>query len=68
MEEKNIIYIPYKFITIKTTINNEVVWHRNKFINLLLKIKRFFTKTNNFEKYSFPTIDPKKYQTLNYKK
>lgn len=42
-----IVYLPYLIKTRKTMINNETVWHSNKFINLLLKIKRFFIKSKN---------------------
>jgi hypothetical protein len=39
---ENKIYVPYVMVCTSTTINNEVVWYKNKWKNLLLKIKRYF--------------------------
>ena len=57
-----VIYIPYIFVTEKTTINNTVVWYRNRIKNMLLKIKFFFYKpkaVKNFEKHSIKPINSK---------
>ena len=61
------IYAPYVIKTVKTTVNNVTVWHSNKLINLLLKIKFFFWKPKTlkrFEKYINKPINPKFYKTI----
>jgi hypothetical protein len=55
-KDKGVVFTPYIIGEPKSTdINGEVVWYRNKLLNLLLKIKRFFYKSKNLknvEKYS----------------
>lgn len=66
-----IIYVPYIFKTVKSSINNTTVWHSNKFINFLLKIKFFFWKPKGlktFEKYSKKTVNAKYYETFKIEK
>lgn len=47
---KDIVFVPYIIDEPKSTdINGEVVWYRNKWKNLLLKIKRFFYKSKNLK-------------------
>jgi hypothetical protein len=49
-KDNGFIYAPYIIDEPKQTdINGEVVWYRNKWKNLLLKIKRFFYKSKNVE-------------------
>ena len=65
------IWVPYITKTVKTTINNTTVWHSNKFINFLLKIKFFFWKPKDlkiFEKYSKKTVNTKYYATFKIEK
>jgi hypothetical protein len=65
--KNGIIFAPYICKTSKTTINSETVWHSNRFINLLLRIKRFFYKSKNIknsEKYMNKKIDVSKYGTF----
>ena len=50
-EDHGVIYCPYRIVTTKITVNNRVVWHRNKFINFLLKIKFFYIKSPYFYKF-----------------
>lgn len=67
MNEKGIIYIPYIFVVEKTTINNTVVWYRNRFKNILLKIKFFFYKpksVKNFENHSIKPINTRFYTNI----
>lgn len=62
-----IIWAPYIIKTVKTSINNTTVWHSNKFLNLLLRIKFFFWKPKDlkiFEKYSNKPINPNCYETI----
>lgn len=64
---ENKIYAPYIMVCTSTTVNNEVVWYKNKWKNLLLKIKRYFFKSKNiknFEKYQNKTINSKYYQEI----
>ena len=49
MENENImdrgyIFAPYIAIVTKRMINGEVCWYKNKWKNLLLKIKHYFIK------------------------
>lgn len=65
------IYAPYILKTVKADINGEVVWHSNRFINLLLKIKHFFYKSKNLKrnkKYSKIMVDSSFYKTIGIKK
>ena len=56
------IYAPYKVVNTATYVNGKLVWHRNKFINLGLKIRRLFQKKDPMlKKYSEKTINPKFY-------
>lgn len=49
-KDKGIVFVPYIIDEPKSTdINGEVVWYRNKWKNLLLKIKRFFYKSKNLK-------------------
>lgn len=48
---KGYVYLPLIFKTRCTTINNEVVWYSNSFLNLLLKIKHFFFKSKNLKNH-----------------
>ena len=61
------IYAPYVIKTVKTTVNSVTVWHSNKLINILLKIKFFFWKPKTlkrFEKYINKPINTKFYKTI----
>lgn len=65
--EPGIIYAPYVPVTTATYINGEMVWNKNRWINLGLKIKRFFRKPKylkNIKKYSEKTINPKYYKEI----
>ena len=42
--EQGYKWIPYKIVTVATSINGEIVWYKNKWKNFLLKIKRIFIK------------------------
>jgi hypothetical protein len=68
--ESGIIYVPYVIVTTATSINGEIVWYRNKWKNLLLKIKHFFVKPKYLRNNSWYTnsIDSSKYDTVNIKK
>ena len=60
--KNKIIYLPYLLKNIKTDVNGETVWHSNKFLNICLKIKRFFFKSKNikeFEKFKNIKINTK---------
>lgn len=48
-KDKGFVWVNYIPITKKTTVNNHTVWHRNKFINFLLKIKYIFYKPKSFK-------------------
>jgi hypothetical protein len=61
-----VVYLPYIMKTKSTSINGVTVWHSNKFINLMLKIKHFFFKPKEIElKYNKRTIDTNFYVTIN---
>ena len=66
------IFVPYKIITRSTSINGVTVWHQNKFINLLIKIKLFFYKPKalkNFDKYIIKKpVNKDYYEVLDIKK
>ena len=65
--KNGIIFVPYICKTVKSTINSETVWHSNRFINLLLRIRRFFYKSKNVknsEKYMNKKIDASMYGTF----
>jgi hypothetical protein len=67
IEEKGYIFVPYIPITTKTTINDETVWYKNKFKNLLLKIKHFFIKPKClkcFEKYKNRPVNQAYYSVI----
>ena len=38
------IWVPWVPVTVATSINGEIVWYKNRWKNLLLKIKFFFIK------------------------
>jgi len=62
-----IIYVPYVIETNSTSINGITVWYKNKWKNLLLKIKFFFKKPNElkrWEAYSTKAINSKYYQKI----
>lgn len=64
------IWVPYVIVNRSTSINGEVVWYKNKWKNLLLKIKFFFIKPKYFKNsdiYSKKTINPKYYTTIKLK-
>jgi hypothetical protein len=68
--EQGIVWLPYIMVNIKTTINGETVWYKNKFKNVLLKIKHFFFKPKylkNADIYSKKVINSKYYTTINLK-
>lgn len=46
---KGYIYVPYIIKTVSTTVNSETVWYANKWKNLFLKIKFFFTKPKHLK-------------------
>ena len=50
-ELQKLIPAPYVNKSIKTTVNSETIWHSNKIINMLLKLKRFFYKSKNYKNY-----------------
>ena len=58
--EPGYVLVPYKVVNTATYVNGKLVWHRNKFINLGLKIRRLFRKnvTPDLKKYSEKTINP----------
>jgi len=72
MEKENFktpgyIWLPYIPINVKTTINDEAVWYRNKWKNLFLKIRHFFIKPKylkNVELYKNKKINPANYNTI----
>ena len=50
-KDKGVVFVPYIIGEPKSTdINGKVVWYRNKWKNLLLKIKWFFYKSKNLKK------------------
>jgi hypothetical protein len=62
---KGISYVPYVIETTSTSINGTTVWYKNKWENLLLKIKFFFKKPNELKRweiYSKKPINSKYYQ------
>lgn len=64
---KGVIYVPYVLSTKSTSINGEVVWYKNKWRNLLLKIRHFFFKPkcyNNMNRYSEKPIDASNYGVI----
>lgn len=64
---ENNIYIPYILVTTSTSINGETVWYKNKWKNLLLKIKRCFFKSKNiknWEKYKDKNINSNFYSQI----
>lgn len=66
-QDKGLIWIPYVFVTTSTMINGEVVWYKNKWKNLLLKIKRLFIRPKHFEfleYYKNKPINPKLYERI----
>ena len=64
------IFVPYIMHTRSTSINGVTVWHHNKFINLLIKIKLFFYKPKalkDFGKHSKKTVNKDYYGVLDIK-
>lgn len=68
MNKEGIVWVPYVIVTVATSINGETVWYKNKWKNLLLKIKRLFIKPNylinNKFDYSKKTINKNYYTTI----
>lgn len=65
--KEGIIFAPYVPVTVATYINDEMVWHRNRWIRLGLKIKRIFIKPKylkNIETYTKKTVSNKYYGTI----
>jgi len=62
------ILLPYIMRHDATMINGDVVWYRNKFKNLLLKIKHFFVKSKYLKhpslKYHNRPVNPNYYKTF----
>lgn len=51
--EQGYIFVPYIIVNVATSVNGEIVWYKNKWKNLGLKIKRLFIKSkhlNNLNK------------------
>ena len=70
-KEQGHIFVPYIIINVATMINGEYVWYRNKWKNLLLKIKHFFIKPKylkNAKLYLNKPINSKYYTTQKIKK
>jgi len=66
--EQGYKWIPYKIVTVATSINGEIVWYKNKWKNFLLKIKRIFIKPKylkNGEIYSKKKINSSYYGKIN---
>jgi hypothetical protein len=51
--KNGIVWFPYVSIIVKTSINGETVWYKNKWKNLLLKIKYFFVKPKYLKNVNF---------------
>jgi hypothetical protein len=69
--EAGMIWVPWVPLTVSTTINGEVVWYKNKWKNLLLKIKFLFIKPKYLKRlknYQTKPINPKFYGKLEFKK
>jgi hypothetical protein len=67
-KNKGYVLLPYKIITEAISINGEYVYYRNKWKNLLLKIKHFFVKPNylkNKFKYMNKKINLDYYEIIN---
>lgn len=65
--EAGYVWAPYITIISSTSINGETVWYKNKWKNLLLKIKFFFIKPRYLKDgkgYSNKTIDSGLYGTF----
>lgn len=58
--EQGYKWLPYKIVNVSTSINGEIVWYKNKWKNLLLRIKSIFIKPQylkNVEMYSKKKIN-----------
>lgn len=67
VNKPGIVFVPYLMKCHSSKINNITVWHSNKFINLLIKIKHFFytpKALRNFRKYSNKQVNRNFYGTL----
>lgn len=67
-----IMLAPYVTIVEATVINGEIVWYRNKWKNLLLKIKHLFFKPKYLKhkwmsKYAENPVNPNFYSALTIK-
>ena len=63
-KEEGVVFLPYVTVTVATTINGETVWYKNKWKNLLLKIKHLFIKPKylkNNPKYNVKNINSEHY-------
>lgn len=66
-ELQKLIHVPYVTKCTKTTVNSETVWHSNKIINILLKIKMYFYKSKNYknhEKFLKMKVPSEHYKTF----
>ena len=66
-KQEGYVMLPYTIVTVKTTVNGETVWYKNKFKNFLLRVKNFFHKSKNLknhERYSKIKVDPKMYGVI----
>ena len=63
-KEEGYIFLPYIPRNEATMINGEYVWYRNKWKNLLLKIKHFFIKSKYSKIDINKKISSKYYTTL----
>jgi len=63
-KDNGIVLMPYIIKNIRTDVNGEPVWYANEWKNLILKIKRFFCKSEDFEKYKTKKIDSSYYKTM----
>ena len=67
--DKGVVFLPYVTLIEATTINGETVWYRNKWKNLLLKVKRVFVKPKYFnaklhKQYMSKQINPSFYSEI----
>lgn len=67
VEVPGIVYVPYIMKTCSTSVNGITVWHSNKFINFLIKIKHFFytpKALRKFNKYANKPVNSKFYSKI----
>ena len=66
--KRGLVYIPYKIETTATMINGQYVWYKNRWKNMMLKIKHFFVKPKyikNLNLYKDKKIDSSNYMVMN---